>query len=262
MENIGEILRNARLAKNMSIEEVVKETKIRSRYIVALEEEEWEVFPGIVYLRGFLKSYCSLLEIDDKVMLLSLNQVVKPVPESSPVPQKIELPGRPRRKLGIIFGLIAIILLVAFQYVYQNFINLPITVVKDQPAVQTPVVQQPVTENPPNQTPALPDTSAPPASVAEPQITSITLRLLGVEGKCWVRVRDGQKLIYEGTMSKGEEKIFTDLTGVDMVFGNAGGIQYFLNDQDYGVPGQVGQRVNKTYLLENNKITELTESAE
>lgn len=45
MEKIGETLRNARLAQNISIEDVVAETKIRSRYIEAMEEERWNIFP-------------------------------------------------------------------------------------------------------------------------------------------------------------------------------------------------------------------------
>jgi len=258
MVKIGETLRNARLAQNITIDEVVKETRIRSRYIEALEEENWAVFPGIVYLRGFLKAYCNVLGIDDKVMLLTLNEIVKSEPEASPVPQKIELPGRPHRKLGLIFGLIAIILLVAFQYVYQNYINFPIPAIKDKPAVQNSAPIQPITENPQNTSPVGPDTTTPVVPVEEERIASITLRLIGAEGKCWVRVRDGKSLIYEGIMTKGEEKVFADLASIDLVFGNAGVIQYYLNDKDYGRPGAVNQVVTKKYLLENNEIKEVT----
>lgn len=257
MVKIGETLRNARLAQNITIDDVVKETRIRSRYIEALEEENWGIFPGVVYLRGFLKAYCSLLGIDEQVMLLSLSEVIKPEPEAAPVPQRIELPGRPHRKLGLIFGVIAVILLMAFQYVYQNYINLPIPVITDKPAVQSPP-SQPITENPQNPNPTSPDTNTSVTPVQEGKITSITLRLVGAEGKCWVRVRDGQKLIYEGTLTNGEEKVFADLAGVDMVFGNAGVVQYYLNDKDYGRPGVVDQVVTKKYLLENNEIKEVT----
>jgi len=255
MEKIGESLRQAREAKNISIEDIVNETKIRSRYIEALEAEEWDIFPGQVYLKAFLKSYCHVLGIDEKPYLEALSKTVKTESEvAQVVPQKLEVPGRPKRKLGIVLGALAIILLIAFQYVYQNYLNQPMPVAKE-PTVQTPAAGEPQNENPANSNEEEPPADNPP-EIAAP--TSITLRLVAINGRCWVRVKDGDRLVYEGTMNEGEEKVFTDLTMVSMIFGNSGGIRYYLNDQDYGIPGKIGQPVTKIYALENNTIVEKT----
>lgn len=259
MGSIGETLRRARLAKNITIDEIVAETKIRSRYIQAMEDEEWDIFPGVVYLKGFLRTYCQVLGVDEQEILESLAQDIKPEPEVQPIPQKIELPGRPRKRVGIIIGILAIILLIAFQYVYQNFINQPIP---GKQVTQSPEPGQNTSETPQHQPvdqPGIQPPATPEEPVEEqPVTTGISMRLQATQGKCWIRIRDQGNQIFEGTLNRGEEKVFNDLTEIDVVFGNAGGIKYYLNGQDYGSPGAVGQVVTKKYRLENNEIIELT----
>ncbi|HQP49098.1 MAG TPA: DUF4115 domain-containing protein [Spirochaetota bacterium] len=64
MESIGERLRNAREAKKLSLKDVARETNIPSRYVEALEDEEFERFPGETYVIGFLRSYVDYLKLD------------------------------------------------------------------------------------------------------------------------------------------------------------------------------------------------------
>lgn len=64
MEEIGARLRAAREGKGISLEVVEEETKIRRKYIEALEEGEIEELPGEVYVKGFLRSYGNYLDLD------------------------------------------------------------------------------------------------------------------------------------------------------------------------------------------------------
>ena len=64
MIGIGDLLRQAREDKNLSLADVEEEIKIRSRYLEALETEEFDILPGNVYLFGFLRSYASFLGLD------------------------------------------------------------------------------------------------------------------------------------------------------------------------------------------------------
>ncbi len=61
MESIGNYLRNLRLSKSISIEEVVRNTNIPRKYIEEMERENFSSFPGEVYVRGYIKSYVSFL---------------------------------------------------------------------------------------------------------------------------------------------------------------------------------------------------------
>lgn len=64
MESIGEKLTTAREAKKLTQKEVAKETNITLMYIEALENEEFDKFPGETYVTGFLRSYADYLKLD------------------------------------------------------------------------------------------------------------------------------------------------------------------------------------------------------
>jgi cytoskeletal protein RodZ len=62
-ETVGQKLKKARLEKGVSLEEVEAATKIRVRFLKALEEGDWSAFASPVYAQGFLKSYCRYLNL-------------------------------------------------------------------------------------------------------------------------------------------------------------------------------------------------------
>lgn len=69
MESIGEKLRNAREQRRLTLKEAAKETNIVAKYIEALENEEFDKFPGETYLIGFLRSYADFLRLDADEMV-------------------------------------------------------------------------------------------------------------------------------------------------------------------------------------------------
>jgi len=64
MPTVAEQLRAAREAKNLSVNEVVEITKIRTDHLRALEEGNFDVFVAPVYIRGFIRTYANLLKLD------------------------------------------------------------------------------------------------------------------------------------------------------------------------------------------------------
>lgn len=69
METIGEILKNAREKKGLTIESLEKKTRIVSRYIEALENNEFDKLPGEIYVRGFIKTLSDKLSLDSEKVL-------------------------------------------------------------------------------------------------------------------------------------------------------------------------------------------------
>lgn len=64
MPEIGNRLREARIRKGLTIKDVEDATKIRSKYLEALEEDDYEVLPAPVFAKAFLRTYASYLKID------------------------------------------------------------------------------------------------------------------------------------------------------------------------------------------------------
>jgi cytoskeletal protein RodZ len=69
MPEIGETLREARMRAKIDVSEVESRTKIRAKYLRALENEEWGLLPGPTFVRSFLRTYADYLGLDSKLLV-------------------------------------------------------------------------------------------------------------------------------------------------------------------------------------------------
>lgn len=76
MADIGDKLRSAREAKRLSIEDIEKATKIQSRYLTAIEQNDFEKLPGDFYVRAFIRQYAQVVGLDGKKLLGEYHQEV------------------------------------------------------------------------------------------------------------------------------------------------------------------------------------------
>ncbi|MCL2294086.1 MAG: helix-turn-helix domain-containing protein [Spirochaetes bacterium] len=117
MESIGQKFKDARKEKGLFIEQVARETNISKRYIEAIEEENFEEFPGEAYLFGFLRSYASYLGLNsEEVINLYRNTKI----QEEPIPNELIVKKRSFPVLPV--AITAAVLLVAAGGTYL-FIN-------------------------------------------------------------------------------------------------------------------------------------------
>jgi cytoskeletal protein RodZ len=69
MADIGSTLREARMRTRIDISEVETKTKIRAKYLRAIENEEWDLLPGPVYVKSFLRTYGDYLGLDSRLLV-------------------------------------------------------------------------------------------------------------------------------------------------------------------------------------------------
>ncbi|MBV9802554.1 MAG: DUF4115 domain-containing protein [Solirubrobacterales bacterium] len=69
MADIGTTLREARIRARIDITEVETRTKIRAKYLRAIENEEWDLLPGPVYVKSFLRTYGDFLGVDSRLLV-------------------------------------------------------------------------------------------------------------------------------------------------------------------------------------------------
>jgi hypothetical protein len=69
MADIGSTLREARMRDRIDISEVEAQTKIRAKYLRAIENEEWDLLPGPVYAKSFLRTYGDYLGLDSRMLI-------------------------------------------------------------------------------------------------------------------------------------------------------------------------------------------------
>ena len=120
-EEIGQYLKRVREEKGISLRTVAEETKIRVRYLKALEEGDYATLPGNVYARGFLRNYARFLGVE-----LPRHQSIIPTKARGEVPEQQTVVIKPTRRPGQRSGLrVLLLLLLAGIVVIYSFSFLP-----------------------------------------------------------------------------------------------------------------------------------------
>ena len=253
MEGIGGILRDARERKNATFEQIEDSTKIKKRYLMALELEEWDQMPGKVYAKGFLRTYARYLGLDEQSLsdLFELavagQETGKSVPihaaeEKPPKPKtrkkrrEIDLHNKPRIKMIYLLCALSVVILLFCVWAYQNYHLI------EEEAERPPA--PPIVQPKPDPAPVGPVEPDP-----EPVIlTSITLTMDATDA-CWLRLRNQGELVFENTMRKGDTLEFSDLKEIELRLGNAGGVILTINGLELPALGNSGQIVTKHYSI-------------
>jgi cytoskeletal protein RodZ len=95
LSELGQLLRKARLDKGISLEDMQEITKIRKRYLEAIEEGNYKLLPGNFYVRAFIKSYSECVGLDPNEVLLLYRNVI-PAKELD-----AQVEPNPRKRTGI-----------------------------------------------------------------------------------------------------------------------------------------------------------------
>src|SRR5580692_5322767 len=69
MPEIGATLREARMRSRIDVSEIEAQTKIRAKYLRALENEEWDLLPGPTFVKSFLRTYGNALGLDGRALV-------------------------------------------------------------------------------------------------------------------------------------------------------------------------------------------------
>ena len=235
MFEIGTSLREARLRQGIEFPRVEADTKIRSKYLRALEEERFDVLPAETYVKGFLRTYAEYLGLDGQLYVDEFNsrftRAEEPfVPPSTP--QRI----RPKRMesnfiIVTLAGILAVTILVVVAW----------RVGSDGASSSNSLIgTQPIGETPPATTS---ETATPPAPPSPPpaQAQLAKLVLVAQEGDCWVQVRAGSargRLIYEGTVQQGQTQRFVRWKRLWVELGAPSNLSARLNGRAVDFPQQ------------------------
>lgn len=127
MNEIGEILKKARIEKGYTLDDLQQTTKIQKRYLEAIEQGNTEILPGRFYARAFVKQYADIVGLDGEELLnehyqVSAEEVSEEFAESiSASPSRVQgKKGNVLSNLGnqlptiFIFLLVAMILIIIY----------------------------------------------------------------------------------------------------------------------------------------------------
>jgi hypothetical protein len=225
MFEIGSSLREARERQKLELRDVERETRIRAKYLQALEAERFDVLPGSAYVKGFLRTYADHLGLDAQRFMDEYETRFAPedvLQAALPV-----LVRRPRRSLHarlVAIPVVAAVALLVWRTTSGGGGH------HHAAAAQPPaphVKVSTVTRTRPVVTPA--------------RATKVQLALVAARGPCWVSVRLGSetgRTLYEGTLEQGRSARFAGAR-MWIRLGAPWNLDATLNGKDVELPGSV-----------------------
>ncbi len=125
-DDIGARLREARMRAKIDINEVETRTKIRAKYLRAIENEEWDLLPGEIYVKSFLRTYGDYLGLDTRQLLDDYRRRYERPSDHELRPIAPRGRDRERRRRRPVFppwlavGVVLLAVVVALYYVGRN----------------------------------------------------------------------------------------------------------------------------------------------
>lgn len=237
MGHLGEVLREARRRKGISLAQAERETRIREKYLAALEEEDYESLPGNVYAKGYLRSYAQYLGLDpDKVLQLYPNfppgagHARPDEPVLPPATKPLEAHHRPVPSFAVILFFV-ILAGAIFAWVYSALLG-PSSIVPT-PTIPIPTPTEVVLIAPPTAAVATESPSPTPMKRAYDGVeVEATFHSAG-----WVLVEEDGKQVFVGTLPAGTVRTWKGQDTVSIWSGNSTQIDVTVNGESRGPLG-------------------------
>ncbi|TQR12925.1 helix-turn-helix domain-containing protein [Psychrobacillus soli] len=265
MTELGARLKEARLAKGYSIEDLQEITKIQKRYLTGIEEGNYATMPGAFYVRAFIKQYAEAVGLNGDELLETYktdipspanDELSKSIPAT---PSRRTLGGRSSNKFMEVFPMIVAVLfviaiIVMFWFLYQNkpggssesFEPKDELVIEQQPQteqdIKDPVVEEEEPEEPVEEEVEEPE-PAQQLTFVETQGETSTYDLTGAESyvvklvatnNTWLNIRDqDNKILVDKAIVAGEtfELDVASSSRVRVRIGSTPGNTVYMNDQ-------------------------------
>ena len=210
VESIGGLLLRARKKKKISLEKAARETKIKKEFLTALEQEKFDELPGEIYVRGFLTAYARYLGIKTEKISELYKEMRPAIFEKKSI--RLSSPNHSFRHYRKIWIGILIILLIVSAVIFRLR-----RLRKDLPVA--------------SKTEILP---------GKKSLSGVNLKIKAT-GNCWLRIKEGDKIVFEGEISEGEEKFWKTDTKFVLSFDNAANLELLVNDNFIGPVGRKGE---------------------
>ncbi|KAF1304074.1 helix-turn-helix domain-containing protein [Enterococcus saccharolyticus] len=259
---IGDKLRQARLNKNISIDELQKKTKIQKRYLEAIEQGKFDLLPGEYYVRAFLREYASVVGVDGDYLVAVFDgeaDLEKPAPKRV-APEVVHgsrvrvTEKQPKTLLDylpmILLGMVALTIVIIVGYMMWQDRQATPMIGNEKPSV---VVEQTSTTTTKEAT----SSSEPVETTSSSQVPKMDMELVdskqnqatievteakdplelvfkGKNERCWIGILVNGEYVYQYTLLADEEQAFTlpeGATNATITLGASGNVDITANGE-------------------------------
>ncbi|MFD5558496.1 helix-turn-helix domain-containing protein [Streptomyces sp. NPDC127068] len=250
--SIGRVLQQARIESGLTVDEVSTATRVRIPIIHGIEQDDFSRCGGDVYARGHLRTLARAVGLDPAELLERFDADHGGRPAPTPAAPLFEAerirpePRRPNWTAAMVAAIVAVIGFVGFTAFKGDDggdnSRTPVAGSGSTPAGDTTKSKP----NPPKPADPKPDPSGS-AIAAVPQ-DKVTVKVSAPDGRSWISAKDlNGRTLFDGTLEQGDSKTFQDKQQIDLVLGNAGAIDLFVNGKAIEDDFQPGQIERLTY---------------
>lgn len=280
-ESVGPFLKQAREAQGLSLEQVASLTRIQSKFLQALEDEDFADLPEQVFTRGFVRTYARSLGMNEEDVLRRFSEsssefYARGQQEQHQVQLKLEEERRGKLNRNVVIVVTGAVLLGLVFLLPKRQVTLPSSPSQNTtvPTPTAPLPKQETQTPPPAQETGQPDVAsreepAPvvPASVpanptrvakstdavtpgSAPVSPTANPMLLELEATqlTWVVVKSDEDEPHEALLQPGQRATWEATSQFTLTLGNAGGVVVRLNGESRGPFGKPGQVVREVVI--------------
>ena len=244
---LGADIAAARIAADISIEDLAAATRVRAGILTAIEADDFSMCGGDVYARGHLRSIARVLKADGDTWVRAFDAGYAEAPITVAQIFEAERVTGSRRRMSTtnITLLVSVVIAVGVGGVAVSLGG------GDRPTDDVTVLLTPAptaTESASPQPTAEPlDSSTGALASADGVVVEMSL-----SGSSWIRMTDETgRVTYEGTLRAGDTRTFRADESLSMVLGNGAAVRLVVNGEDLGQAGGPGEVIRRTYAAAN-----------
>ncbi|MEV1080467.1 RodZ domain-containing protein [Streptomyces sp. NPDC050211] len=246
--SIGRVLQQARIAAGLTVDDLTNATRVRLPIVHAIEADDFGPCGGDVYARGHIRTLAKAVGIDPAPLLAQYDADHGGRPAPTPAAPLFEAERiRPERRgpnwtAAMVAAIVAVVGFVGFT-AFKGGDGGDKTQVAEGSTPSTSKTASPTPTKPDEPKPDPTDS----AIAAAPQ-DKVTVQVSAADGRSWISAKDHNgRLLFDGLLKQGESKTFQDSEKINLVLGDAGAIQLYVNGKKIDEDWQQGAVERLTY---------------
>ncbi|MEU1043020.1 helix-turn-helix domain-containing protein [Streptomyces sp. NPDC005551] len=249
--SIGHALRQARIDAGLTVDDVSTATRVRIAIVHAIEQDDFTPCGGDVYARGHIRTLARAVHLDPAPLLAQYDAGHGGRPAPTPAAPLFEAERiRPERRgpnwtAAMVAAIVAVIGFVGFTMVKggDDGDSTAAQVAEGSTPTAGKTAAKPTRSKPTDPKPDPTDS----AIAAAPQ-DKVTVQVSATDGRSWISAKDHNgRMLFDGLLKKGQSKTFQDSTKINLILGDAGAIQLYVNGKKIENDFQPGQVERLTY---------------
>ncbi|MEV6116866.1 RodZ domain-containing protein [Streptomyces sp. NPDC052109] len=251
--SVGRALQQARIAAGLTVDDVSTATRVRIAIIHAIEADDFAPCGGDVYARGHIRMLAKAVHVDPAPLIAQYDAEHGGRPAPTPAAPLFEAERiRPERRgpnwtAAMVAAIVVVIGFVGFTAVKSSHSG---NDAKSQVADggSTHAVTKSASPGPTKGKPAAPSPAPSDSAIAAAPQDKVTVQVSAANGRSWISAKDHNgQMLFDGLLKKGDSKTFQDSSKINLILGDAGAIQLYVNGKKIDDNFQQGQVERLTY---------------